>query len=70
MNDDGTVHGRVNMDEQRLGAARLLLAYELIFERTYGIDLGVELPVPSSRTGPSSSATSRRGPTARGGRRS
>src|SRR5262245_56027727 len=45
MNDDGTLHGRVNMDEQRLGAARLLLAYELIFERTYGIDLGIELPV-------------------------
>ncbi len=45
MNDDGTVHGRVNIDEQRLGAARLHLAYELIFERTYGIDLGVELPV-------------------------
>src|SRR5499426_362443 len=34
MNDDGTLHGRVN-DEHRLGAAKLLLAYELIFERTY-----------------------------------
>ena len=45
MNDDGTLHGRVNVDEQRLGAARLLLAYELILERTYGIDLGVEIPV-------------------------
>src|SRR5882724_4832660 len=45
MNDDGTLHGRVNLDEQRLGAAKLLLAYELIFERTYGIDLGVEIPV-------------------------
>src|SRR5262247_2771572 len=45
MNDDGTLRGRVNGDEQRLGAAKLLLAYELIFERTYGIDLGVEIPV-------------------------
>jgi hypothetical protein len=45
MNDDGTLHGRVNVDEQRLGAAKLLLAYELILERTYGIDLGVEIPV-------------------------
>ncbi len=45
MNDDGTLHGRVNVDEQRLGAAKLLLAYALILERTYGIDLGVEIPV-------------------------
>src|SRR5215471_990683 len=45
MNDDGTLHGRVNVDEQRLRAARLLLAYELILERTYGIDLGVEIPL-------------------------
>jgi hypothetical protein len=45
MNDDGTLHGRVNVDEQRLSAAKLLLAYELILERTYGIDLGVEIPV-------------------------
>jgi len=45
MNDDGTLRGRVNGDEQRLGAAKLLLAYELIFERTYGIDLGIEIPV-------------------------
>ncbi len=45
MNDDGTLRGRVNLDEQRLAAAKLLLAYELILERTYGIDLGVEIPV-------------------------
>src|SRR2546427_4470445 len=45
MNDDGTLHGRVNVNEQRLGAAKLLLAYELILDRTYGIDLGVEIPV-------------------------
>src|SRR5215510_11979964 len=45
MNGDGTLHGRVNGDEKRLGAAKLLLAYELIFERTYGIDLGVEIPL-------------------------
>ena len=45
MNDDGTLHGGVNLDEQRLGTAKVLLAYELILERTYGIDLGVEVPV-------------------------
>jgi len=45
MNDDGTFRGRVNVEEQRLRAAKLLLAYELILERTYGIDLGVEIPV-------------------------
>src|SRR6267143_3458671 len=45
MNDDGTLRGRVNVEEQRLRAAKLLLAYELILERTYGIDLGVEIPV-------------------------
>src|SRR5499426_3447973 len=45
MNDDGTLHGRVNVDEQRLAAAKLLLDYKLIFERTYGIDLGVEIPL-------------------------
>jgi hypothetical protein len=45
MNDDGTLHGRVNVDEQRLATAKVLLAYELILERTYGIDLGIEIPV-------------------------
>src|SRR5262249_8818705 len=42
MNDDGTLHGRVNLDEQRIAAAKRMLAYELIVERTYGIELGVE----------------------------
>ncbi len=45
MNDDGTLHGRVNLDGQRLQAAKLLLAYELILERRYGIQLGVEVPI-------------------------
>src|SRR5215510_16115097 len=45
MNDDGTLRGRVNLDAQRLGAVKLLAAYELILERTYGIDLDVEIPV-------------------------
>jgi len=45
MNDDGTLRGRVNVEEQRLRDAKLLLAYELILERIYGIDLGVEIPV-------------------------
>jgi hypothetical protein len=45
MNDDGTLNGRVNVDAQRLATAKELLAYALILERTYGIDLGVEIPV-------------------------
>src|SRR5262245_24204821 len=42
MNEDGTLHGRVNLDAQRLQAVKLLLAYELILERRYGVQLGVE----------------------------
>src|SRR5262249_50064283 len=34
MNDDGTLHGRLNLDKQRLAAAKRMLAYELILERT------------------------------------
>src|SRR5215475_10020509 len=45
MNDDGTLQGRVNLDPQRMSNAKILLAYELILERLYGIDLGVEVPV-------------------------
>src|SRR5207244_1660665 len=45
MNDDGTLQGRVNLDQQRLGAVKILLAYELILQRTYGIGLGVQAPV-------------------------
>jgi hypothetical protein len=55
MNDDGTLHGRVNVEEQRLAAAKLHLAYELIFERTYGIDLGVEIPVVFTSEDPATS---------------
>src|SRR5262247_2050222 len=55
MNDDGTLRGRVNGDEQRLGAAKLLLVYELILERTYGIDLGVEIPVVFTSEDPATS---------------
>jgi hypothetical protein len=45
MNDDGTLRGRVNLDDDRLRTVRFLLAYELILQRTYGIDLGFEVPV-------------------------
>jgi GAF domain-containing protein len=50
MNADGTLLGRANFlqahsAEQTLGAARLLLAYELILERRYGIDLGGDVLV-------------------------
>ena len=45
MNDDGTLQGRVNLEGQRLGTVRLLLAYELILQQVYGIDLALEVPV-------------------------
>jgi len=50
MSADGTLQGRANFlqehsAEQTLAAARLLLAYELILERVYGIDVGGDVPV-------------------------
>ena len=52
MNDDGTLQGRVNLDPQRLGDVKTLLAYELILQRTYGIGLGIEAPVIFTTVGP------------------
>src|SRR5438309_630250 len=66
MNDDGTFRGRVNVEEQRLRAAKLLLAYELILERTYGIDLGVEIPVVFTSEDPATAPAP--GPGRAGGR--
>jgi GAF domain-containing protein len=50
MGADGVLQGRASFlqahsVEQTLAAARLLLAYELILERVYGIDLGGDVPV-------------------------
>src|SRR5262249_33478357 len=45
MSEDGMLQGRVNLDTQRLQAVKLLLAYELVLERRYGVQLGVEVPV-------------------------
>src|ERR1043166_5219569 len=50
MGADGLLQGRATFlqahsVEQTLAAARLLLAYELILERVYGIDLGGDVPV-------------------------
>jgi GAF domain-containing protein len=50
MSADGSLQGRASFlqahsVEQTLAAARLLLAYELILERVYGIDLGGDVPV-------------------------
>jgi GAF domain-containing protein len=50
MNADGTLQGRANFlqehsVEQTLAAARLLLAYNLILERTYGIEIGGDIPI-------------------------
>jgi hypothetical protein len=57
MNADGTLQGRANFlqehsDEQTLAAARLWLAYELILERTYGIELGGDASVIFTTTDP------------------
>jgi GAF domain-containing protein len=50
MSADGSLQGRASFLQahsvaQTLAAARLLLAYELILERVYGIDLGADVPV-------------------------
>jgi hypothetical protein len=45
MEDDGTLRGRLNLDPHRLAGIKVLLAYDLILQRTYGIDLGIETPV-------------------------
>src|SRR5215470_9197151 len=50
MNADGALQGRANFLQeqsgaQTLAAARLLLAYELILERMYGIEVGGDVPV-------------------------
>jgi hypothetical protein len=50
MNADGSLRGRASFlhahsAAQTLAAARLLLAYQLIVERVYGIDLGADAPV-------------------------
>jgi hypothetical protein len=50
MNADGTLQGRANFlqehsVEQTLAATRRLLAYALILERIYGVDVGGDVPV-------------------------
>jgi hypothetical protein len=45
MNEDGTLQVRVHLDPQRLRDVKVLLAYELILQRTYGISIGMEAPV-------------------------
>ncbi len=55
MNEDGTLQGRVNLDGQRLGTIKLLLAYDLILQRTYGIALGIEAPVIFTTVDPATS---------------
>src|SRR5262252_4006093 len=57
MGADGTLQGRASFlqaksGEQTLAGARLLLAYELIVERVYGIDLGVDVPVSFTAVDP------------------
>jgi GAF domain-containing protein len=57
MNADGTLQGRANFlhehsEGETLAAARLLLAYELILERVYGIDPGGEVLVIFTTTDP------------------
>jgi hypothetical protein len=55
MNEDGTLQGRINVDHERLATIKVLLAYELVLQRTYGIDLGVETPVIFTTVDPATS---------------
>jgi hypothetical protein len=50
MTEDGTLHGQANFLQTRsvdptMAAERLSLAYELILERVYGVELGGDVPV-------------------------
>src|SRR5258708_18542529 len=50
MNEDGTLQGRASFLQKRSvdparAAERLWLAYELILERVYGVELGGDVPV-------------------------
>jgi hypothetical protein len=50
MNEDGTLQGRASFLQKRsvdpaMSAERLWLAYELILERVYGLELGGDVPV-------------------------
>src|SRR5215510_10654756 len=50
MSEDGTLQGRANFLQeqsaaQTLASARSVLAYELILERLYGIEVGSDIPV-------------------------
>ena len=50
MTEDGTLHGQSNFLQTRsvdptMAAERLSLAYELILERVYGVELGGDVPV-------------------------
>lgn len=55
MEEGGALRGRVNMDAATVNAMRLLLAYGLVLERVYGIELRVDYPmtltVPDPDTG-------------------
>jgi GAF domain-containing protein len=57
MSADGSLQGRASFLQAHsvgtLTAARLLLAYELILERVYGIDLGADVPVIFTAVDPS-----------------
>ena len=50
MNEDGTLQGRASFLQKRsvdpaMAAERLWLAYELVLERVYGVELGGDVPV-------------------------
>ena len=60
MNEDGVLRGRASFLQahsaaQTLAGARLLLAYQLILERVYGIDLGADAPVIFTTVDPATS---------------
>jgi hypothetical protein len=55
MADDRNLRGRINIDAETLGLARLRFAYKVVLERVYGVVLDVDYPlvmtVPDPETG-------------------
>ena len=55
MNEDGTLRGRVNMDDRLLASMKRAYAYALILKRVYDIEFEVDFPiivtVPDPETG-------------------
>jgi hypothetical protein len=52
LTEDGTLRGRMNVDEQTVEHVRVLHAYAFILQQVYGIDLDFEYPLILTATNP------------------